>query len=108
MVNSRRHLVSWMPLIWAHHQFPPFRPTIPPQFLEACSRRAEYFDENGSLLRATDFIPSSLEDILYAIGTVQADDVPCVAAFMRRCLALDPASRLSVQELLNDKWLEDL
>ena len=62
----------------------------------------------GSLLRVTDFMPTNLEDILYGIGTVQADDVPGLAAFMRRCLALDPASRPSALQLLDDKWLKDL
>ena len=62
----------------------------------------------GSLLRVTDFMPTNLEEILYGLGTVQADDVPGAAAFMRRCLALDPASRPSALQLLNDKWLEDL
>jgi serine/threonine-protein kinase SRPK3 len=62
----------------------------------------------GSLLRVTDFTPTNLEEILYGLGTVQADDVPGVAAFIRRCLALDPASRPSALQLLNDKWLEDL
>ena len=62
----------------------------------------------GSLLRVTDFMPTNFEDILYGLGTVQADDVPGVAAFMRRCLVLDPASRPSELQLLNDKWLEDL
>jgi len=82
--------------------------SFPPRFLEACSRRAEYFDGDGSLLRVTDFMPTNLEEILYGLGTVQADDVPGAAAFMRRCLALDPASRPSAQQLLNDKWLDDL
>jgi serine/threonine-protein kinase SRPK3 len=53
-------------------------------------------------------MPTNLEEILYGLGTVQADDVPGVAAFMRRCLALDPALRPSALQLLNDKWLEDL
>jgi serine/threonine-protein kinase SRPK3 len=53
-------------------------------------------------------MPSSLEDILYGLGTVQADDVPGVAAFMRHCLALDPTSRPSALELLNDEWLKHL
>jgi serine/threonine-protein kinase SRPK3 len=62
----------------------------------------------GSLLQVTDFKPTNLEEILYGLGTVQEDDVPGVAAFMRRCLALDPTSRPSALQLLNDKWLEDL
>ena len=53
-------------------------------------------------------MPSSLEDFLYGLGTVQADDVPGVAAFMRRCLVLDPTLRSSALELLDDKWLEHL
>jgi serine/threonine-protein kinase SRPK3 len=39
---------------------------------------------------------------------VQAGDVPSVAAFIRRCLVLDPTLRPSAQELLNDMWLQDL
>jgi len=81
---------------------------FPPEFLKACSRREEYFNENGSLLRVTDFMPSSLEDILYGLGTMQTDYVPDIAAFMRRCLALDPAARSSAPELLKDKWLDDV
>jgi len=53
-------------------------------------------------------MPSSLKDILYGLGTVQADDVPGVAAFMRRCLVLDPTLRPSALELLNDEWLKHL
>ena len=62
----------------------------------------------GSLLGVTDFMPTKFEDILYGRGTVQADDIPGVVTFMRRCVALDPASRPSALQLLNDKWLEDL
>ncbi|KAG1736898.1 kinase-like domain-containing protein [Suillus paluster] len=51
---------------------------------------------------------SHQEDIIYTLGTVQTDDVPGVAAFMRRCLTLDSASHASALELLNDKWLEDV
>ena len=61
----------------------------------------------GSLLRVTDFMPTNVEENFYGLGTVQADDVPCVAAFMRWCLALDPALRSSALQLLNDNWLED-
>jgi serine/threonine-protein kinase SRPK3 len=50
--------------------------------------------------------PYSLEDILYAFGKIPTDDLPNVAAFIRRCLTLDPAARPSAPELLNNKWLE--
>ncbi|KIM72701.1 hypothetical protein PILCRDRAFT_81670, partial [Piloderma croceum F 1598] len=76
---------------------------FPPQLLEACSCRAEYFNEN-----VTDFMPSSLEDILYGLGTMQVDDIPGVAVFIRWCLALDPTLHPSTLELLNDVWLEHL
>jgi len=62
----------------------------------------------GSLLRVNVFQPNSIEHVLYSIGTVQAEDVSCVAAFIRRCLVLDPASRSSAVELLNDKWLNNM
>jgi serine/threonine-protein kinase SRPK3 len=54
------------------------------------------------------FMPSSLEDIFYSLGTVQVDDVSGVAAFMCYCLVLDPILCASGLELLNDKWLEHL
>jgi serine/threonine-protein kinase SRPK3 len=56
----------------------------------------------------TDFKPSNLEQILYYTGVVDANEVPTLAAFMYRCLALDPASRSSALELLTDMWLADV
>ena len=55
----------------------------------------------------TDFTPSSLEEILASVGVVNPSDLPHITAFLRRCLAIDPAARPSVLELLNDPWLSD-
>ena len=35
-------------------------------------------------------------------------DARSAAAFIKRCLALDPAARPSVTELLQDEWLRDV
>jgi serine/threonine-protein kinase SRPK3 len=58
----------------------------------------------GSLLRAVDFTPGSLEGILYNLGVFKVDEVPGLAAFLTRCLTLDPSSRPTALELSLDEW----
>jgi serine/threonine-protein kinase SRPK3 len=58
----------------------------------------------GSLLRVVDFTPGSLEEILYELGVIKVDEVPGLAAFLTRCLTLDPSSRPIAFELLSDDW----
>ena len=52
------------------------------------------------LLRTTDYMPTTLEDILRSLSAVDEDDIPGVTAFLRKCLALNPNLRASAQELL--------
>ncbi|KAM6497257.1 Protein kinase-like domain containing protein [Amanita muscaria] len=59
-----------------------------------------------TLLRTnSDFQHTSLEAILRSLEAVDEIDIPGAAAFMRRCLTLDPKLRPSAQELLKDSWL---
>jgi serine/threonine-protein kinase SRPK3 len=60
----------------------------------------------GTLLRLTDFTPSSLEEIFAGIGIIDPSDIPPIATFLRRCLTIDPTLRPSALELLKDSWLE--
>jgi serine/threonine-protein kinase SRPK3 len=62
----------------------------------------------GTLLRVTDFTPTSLEGLLTFTGAVSPSDIPHIAAFLHRCLAIDPAARPSALELLNDPWFSDV
>ena len=48
---------------------------------------------------------TTLEDILRSLRVVDKNDIPGVAAFLSRCLTLDPKLRPSAQELLGDSWL---
>ncbi|KAF9785473.1 kinase-like domain-containing protein [Thelephora terrestris] len=77
---------------------------FPLEFLQACEDRNKYFDKNGMLLQTIDN-STPLEDFLRSLAVVDESDIPGVAAFLRRCLTLDPKLRPSTQELLKDSWL---
>ncbi|KAF8344585.1 kinase-like domain-containing protein, partial [Amanita rubescens] len=79
---------------------------FPPEFLKDCEDRGKYFDEKGTLLHtSSNFTPTTLEDILRSLEAVDEGEIPGTAAFLRRCLSLDPKLRPSAQELLKDSWL---
>jgi serine/threonine-protein kinase SRPK3 len=60
----------------------------------------------GTLLHTnSDFAPTTLEDILRGLEAVDESEILGTAAFLRRCLTLDPKLRPSAQELLKDGWL---
>ena len=48
---------------------------------------------------------TTLEGSLQKFSALDETDIPGVAAFMRKCLALDPRMRASAQELLKDSWV---
>lgn len=81
---------------------------FPPGFLAACSRRAEYFNENGSLLRIQGYNPRSIEDCFRQFKVLDEDAILSTSAFMRRCLIVDPALRPSALELVKVDWLNDV
>ena len=98
---------------------------FPLEFLKHCEDRGKYFDEEGeqphlTILSSTindflhlgtllhtnsDFAPSALEDVLRGLKVADESEILGTAAFLRRCLTLDPKLRPSAQELLNDGWL---
>ncbi|KAF8346495.1 kinase-like domain-containing protein [Amanita rubescens] len=78
---------------------------FPPEFLKDCEERGKYFDEKGMLLHTNKFMPTTLEVILRRLKAVDEDEIPGTAAFLHRCLSLDPKLRPSAQELLKDSWL---
>ena len=49
----------------------------------------------------------SIEDCLRVYRRLNEEDIGPTAVFMRRCLTIDPASRPSALELLEDEWLKD-
>ena len=56
-------------------------------------------------MRVVNFSPRSLEQIFYDLGAIEAGGVPDLAAFLKRCLTLDPSSRPTAFELMSDGWL---
>ena len=48
---------------------------------------------------------ATLEASLQNFSALDETDIPGVAAFLRKCLALDPKMRASAQELLEDSWI---
>ena len=102
---------------------------FPANFLDKCTKRAEYFDEAGKALRRTVVIHAahecrvgvllrvppplpaagSLESwfggFLQIRETMSEADVKATCAFMRRCLTIDPSARATAAQLLQDEWL---
>jgi len=81
---------------------------FPSSFLEACHRRADFFDEEGSLLRVEDLSPSSIEECLRSQNIMSEKDIPAAANFIRRCFIIDPRQRPTALDLLDDEWLKDV
>lgn len=48
----------------------------------------------------------SLEEILATYECIPKEEVEGAAAFIEKCLQVDPSKRATVQELLSDPWLE--
>lgn len=49
---------------------------------------------------------SKLEDLLLESGKLAPNDIPAAAAFLRSCLAAEPASRSAAADLFNSEWVE--
>ena len=103
---------------------------FPLSFLADCSRRTKYFNEkgehskmisicyqlitslfwifSGELLRVKELFPRTIEECLAHYGRVGVKDLAPAAAFIRKCLAIDPSSRPSASELLQDEWFSDV
>ncbi|GLB44360.1 putative protein kinase domain containing protein [Lyophyllum shimeji] len=81
-----------------------------PSFLARCSWRGEYFDEQGELLRVKNewLSPQPIEDCLALYKHVDKNAITPAAAFIRRCLTIDPSARPSASDLLQDQWLRDI
>ena len=101
-------------------------------FLDKCEKRSFYFDDDSGASCCLEFsnVPTDRESMFTAgtptrvpepLGTGPLEswfwnflhvrermsdaDVRATCAFMRRCLAIDPADRASAGELLQDGWL---
>ncbi|KAF8167107.1 hypothetical protein B0H34DRAFT_645455 [Crassisporium funariophilum] len=79
-----------------------------PKFLADCRSRTEYFDEKGELLRVKKLFPRTIEECITHYGRLEDKDITLAAAFIRRCLTIDPSLRPSASELFQDEWLSDV
>ncbi|KAH7921680.1 kinase-like protein [Leucogyrophana mollusca] len=81
---------------------------FPTSFLEACPRQSEFFDQEGSLIRIKELFPRPIEECMRNYSILDEEDIPAAAAFIRRCLTVDPQARPTALELLDDEWLRDV
>jgi serine/threonine-protein kinase SRPK3 len=86
---------------------------FPPNFLAECSKRAEYFNDKvsnpkcSSLYFRLNSFPGELLRVkkLFRAPLKKDKDIVPAAAFIRRCLTIDPSVRPGASELLQDEWL---
>ncbi|EKM54806.1 uncharacterized protein PHACADRAFT_210586 [Phanerochaete carnosa HHB-10118-sp] len=90
------HLAKMMELTGEH-----FSPTM----LQRAELASTYFDSNGDLLRVPELYYVLLEDVLATYKTLPEDEIGLAASFIRDCIRLEPADRLSASALLSHPWL---
>ncbi|KAG2063125.1 kinase-like protein [Suillus decipiens] len=80
---------------------------FPPRFLKGCYRRTDFFDQLGSLHRVHDLFPNTIENRLRLYNVMEEKDISPAAAFIGRCLTIDPHARPTALELLDDEWFKN-
>ncbi|KAI9058590.1 kinase-like protein [Trametes sanguinea] len=80
---------------------------FPAAFLKRCRKRTQYFDRTGGYLKAAKPDGGPLENRLSKAlsDTLDSGDMQQTAAFIRRCLTIDPDDRATAAQLLEDPWL---
>lgn len=81
---------------------------FPPAFLARCTLRDEYFDKSDGALHVGTNLPSATIAERLAERDVSPAEIGGAAAFIERCLAVDPQTRPTAAELLQDPWLSDV
>ncbi|KIJ62429.1 hypothetical protein HYDPIDRAFT_169105 [Hydnomerulius pinastri MD-312] len=78
-------------------------------FLMRCSRSHEYFNRNCKPKKFDRFVRKPFQECIRACNFPFSDDgVEQAAAFLTRCLRLDPKNRATASELLQDPWPNSL
>jgi len=62
----------------------------------------------GELLHVKKLFPHTVKKCIAHYGHVGDKDITPAAAFIQRCLTIDPSVHPSMSELLQDKWLIDI
>ncbi|KAH0580374.1 hypothetical protein H2248_001875 [Termitomyces sp. 'cryptogamus'] len=75
-------------------------------FLKRCYRIFDFFSLQGNLLKFKHYDYTPIQDRIRACGVaLSTEEIEQAAAFMTRCLCLNPKDRPSAMQLLNDPWL---
>lgn len=61
----------------------------------------------GALIRVKELAPTTIETCLRVYRTLDEKEISPAAAFIRKCLTIDPSARPSALDLLGDEWLKD-
>jgi len=80
--------------------------TIPNNMLELTPRRSELFDDQGKVRNVTAERSQTMQDALRAYNVLREADLHSTAAFIVRCLRLDPSKRPTAGQLLADPWFK--
>ncbi|KAF8885738.1 kinase-like domain-containing protein [Infundibulicybe gibba] len=75
-----------------------------PEQLTASSLAANFFNPTCDLIPKPPMLDYPFEISIRSYEILQEEDVLSTAAFMRRCLRLDPTQRASAADLLSDPW----
>ncbi|KIM80139.1 hypothetical protein PILCRDRAFT_822656 [Piloderma croceum F 1598] len=80
--------------------------SIPNEMLELTPRRSELFDNQGKVRNVTAECSQTMHDALQTYNVLREADLHSTAAFIVRCLQLDPSRRPTAGQLLTDPWFE--
>ncbi|KAH7904191.1 kinase-like domain-containing protein [Hygrophoropsis aurantiaca] len=77
-----------------------------PEFLQRCSRSREYFNTDCKPKKFDRFSRRTFQECISCSKfPFSEEDIERAAAFMHRCLRLDPKDRATAMDLLEDQWL---
>ena len=99
--------------------------TFPAEFLDRAEERTKYFDSagtsafstyspsswcayQGNLLKIHDLINQPIDQALAIYNTLPQSEIQPAAEFIHACVRLNPADRLTAEQLLGHTWLNNI
>ena len=62
----------------------------------------------GKLQRISELFPVTIEEALRNYNILTEEEIQSAAEFIRACVRLDPAERLTAEEMLQHPWLSSV